>query len=47
MLTFLAVNGFDVDVLQKELARWIIRLSDDLSPDGLAAFLKSRLVPLD
>jgi death-on-curing protein len=44
MLTFIAVNGFDVNASQEELATWIIRLSDDLDADALALTLRTRIV---
>jgi len=44
MLTFIAVNGFELDASQEELADWIIRLSADLDTGGLADLIRNALV---
>jgi hypothetical protein len=44
MLTFLEVNGYRVDATDPELASWIIDLSDELTPEGLAQLLRDRLI---
>jgi death-on-curing protein len=44
MLTFIAINGFELTASQEQLAEWIIRLSADLDSDGLAALVRDRLV---
>ena len=45
MLTFLAINGFELNASQEERAAWIIRLSAELDADGLAQLIRGRLVP--
>jgi death-on-curing protein len=45
MLTFIAINGFELTASHEQLAEWIIRLSGDLDADGLAALMRDRLVP--
>jgi prophage maintenance system killer protein len=45
MRTFLLINGFDVSASQEERARWILRLSEGLTPEELAAELRRFLVP--
>jgi death on curing protein len=45
MLTFLQVNGHRLVATDPELANWIIRLSDDLTPEQLADAVRPRLVP--
>jgi death-on-curing protein len=44
MLTFIAINGFELLASQEERARWIIRLSADLDADGLATLIRQSLV---
>jgi death on curing protein len=44
MLTFIAVNGFELDASQDQLADWIIRLSADLDSVGLASLIRSAVV---
>ena len=44
MLTFIAVNGYDLLASQEERADWILRLNDDLSIDGLAELIRQDLV---
>ena len=44
MLTFIAVNGFELDASQEQLADWIIRLSADLDTSGLADLIRNALV---
>jgi death-on-curing family protein len=43
MLTFLEVNGFEVEATDPEFADWIIGLSAGTTPEDLAALLRSRL----
>lgn len=43
MLTFLEVNGYEVNARDPELADWIIGLSAGTTPEELAALLRSRL----
>jgi prophage maintenance system killer protein len=43
MLTFLEVNGYEVEATDPELADWIIGLSAGTTPDDLAGLLRSRL----
>jgi death on curing protein len=45
MLTFIAINGYELSASQEHLAQWIIRLSADLDADGLAASIRAALVP--
>jgi death-on-curing protein len=45
MRTFLLIHGFDVSASQEERARWILRLSEGLTPEELAAELRRFLVP--
>lgn len=45
MLTFIEINGFVVIASQRSLASWIIRLSDDLDPEGLAKLIRPSLQP--
>jgi len=44
MLTFIAVNGFELHASQEQRADWIIRVSADLNEDGLAALIRGALV---
>ena len=44
MLTFIAVNGFELNATQAQLADWIIRLSAKLDDDGLASLIRGALV---
>jgi death-on-curing protein len=44
MLTFIAINGFELSASQEQLADWIIRLSESLDADGLAALIRNSLV---
>jgi death on curing protein len=44
MLTFVAINGFDLNASQEHRADWIIRLSSDLDADGLAALIRGAFV---
>jgi death-on-curing protein len=44
MLTFIAINGFELTASQEQLADWIIRLSESLDADGLAALIRNSLV---
>ena len=44
MLTFMAINGFELSASQEELAEWIIRLSAKLEADGPAQLIRGRLV---
>jgi death on curing protein len=44
MLTFIAINGFELNASQEQLADWIIRLSPGLDADGLAALIRNALV---
>jgi death-on-curing protein len=49
MLTFIAINGFELNVTQEQLADWIIRLSaraprPGLDADGLAGLIRNALV---
>jgi death on curing protein len=43
MLTFLEVNGYEVDATDPELADWIISLSAGTTPHELADLIRSRL----
>jgi prophage maintenance system killer protein len=43
MLTFLEVNGYEVNATDLELADWIIDLSADTTPEELAELIRSRL----
>lgn len=43
MLTFLEVNGHEVDATDPELADWIIGLSAGTTPGELAELIRSRL----
>jgi death-on-curing protein len=45
MLTFIAINGFELSASQEELADWIIRLSGGLDADGLGALIRNSLAP--
>lgn len=45
MLTFVAVNGFELSASQEQLAEWIIRLSQELNAEGLATLLRGALMP--
>ena len=45
MLTFIAINGYELRASQEQLADWIIRLSAELDEDGLAALIREALVP--
>jgi death-on-curing protein len=45
MLTFVAVNGFELTASQEQLADWIIQLSAMLDDEGLAALIRNSLVP--
>ncbi|HET6570236.1 MAG TPA: type II toxin-antitoxin system death-on-curing family toxin [Solirubrobacterales bacterium] len=43
MLTFLKVNGYEINATDPELADWIIRLSAGTTPEELASLIRSRL----
>jgi death-on-curing protein len=43
MLTFLEVNGYEVNAADSELADWIIGLSAGTTPEELAGLIRSRL----
>lgn len=43
MLTFVAINGFELSASQHQLADWIIRLSGSLDDEGLAALIRDSL----
>lgn len=43
MLTFLEVNGYEVEATDPELADWIIGLSAGRTPEDLAGLIRSRL----
>jgi death-on-curing family protein len=43
MLTFLEVNGYEVNATDRELANWIIGLSAGTTPEELAGLIRSRL----
>jgi death-on-curing protein len=45
MLTFIAINGYELRASQEQLADWIIRLSAGLDEDGLAALIREALLP--
>jgi len=44
MLTFITINGFELNASQEELAAWIIRPSAGLDADGLAELIRGGLV---
>ena len=44
MRTFLLINGFDVTASQEQRAQWILRLSQELSPEALGDELRDFLV---
>jgi death on curing protein len=44
LLTFLAVNGYDVIASQAERADWILRLSAGMTADELGATIRRSLV---
>lgn len=44
MLTFIAINGFELNARQEQLAEWIIRLSANLDDEGLASLIRGALV---
>lgn len=46
MLTFLEINGFEVEASDPELAAWIIGLSTGTTPAELADVLRARARPL-
>jgi death-on-curing protein len=46
MLTFLEINGFEVEASDRELAAWIICLSAGTTPAELAELLRARARPL-
>jgi death-on-curing protein len=46
LLTFLQVNGFEVEASDRELAAWIIGLSAGTTPTELAELLRARARPL-
>jgi death on curing protein len=45
MLTFIAVNGFELNASQEQRADWIIRVSAGLDTDRFAALIRIALVP--
>ena len=45
MLTFIAINGFELSASQEQRAQWIIRLSAHLEAEGLAELIRAVLVP--
>jgi death-on-curing protein len=47
MLTFFAVNGFDVTAAEEDCAQWILDLSAGCSAAELAERLRAVLVPLN
>jgi death on curing protein len=44
MLTFIAINGFELNATQEQLADWIIRLSANMDDEGLASLIRGALV---
>ena len=46
MLTFLEVNGYRVPISDRELAAWIIDLSDGTTPEELADRVRAAMVPV-
>ena len=46
LLTFLQVNGFEVEASDRELAAWIIGLSAGTPPVELAELVRARVRPL-
>ncbi len=44
LLTFIAVNGYDLLASQEERADWILRLSSGLTIDQLAELIRRALV---
>ena len=46
LLTFLQVNGFEVEASDRELAAWIIGLSAGTTPVELAELVRARVRPL-
>ena len=43
MLTFLEINGYEINATDPELADWIIGLSAGTTPEELAELIRSRL----
>jgi len=43
MLTFLEINGYEINATDPELADWIIGLSAGTAPEELAELIRSRL----
>jgi death on curing protein len=43
MLTFIAINGFELNASQDQLADWLIRLSGNLDAEGLASLIRNAL----
>jgi death on curing protein len=44
MLTFIAINGYELSATQAQLADWIIRLSANLDDEGLASRIRGALI---
>ena len=46
MLTFLEINGFEVEASDPELAAWILSLSSGTTPEELSKPIRARLRPI-
>jgi death-on-curing protein len=44
LITFLAVNGYELSATQKERAEWILGLSAGMSIDEIAALIRGALI---
>jgi death-on-curing protein len=46
MLTFLEINGYRLNAIDRELADWILAFSRGASPHEVAEMVRSRLVSI-